>query len=137
MEISDNAKQICFFGGCPLNASFRCSQCKSSFYCSKEHQQLHWKHHKHDCIKQKTGSGIKPLALENGHSQADGNYSPIEGKRECRCMFCGQSLLLASEDEAVSHMRDCPGLQHQLSGSEQFTLPPELSKVLSVQKNLS
>eukprot|EP01031_Cornospumella_fuschlensis_P034025 gene34025-41181_t len=41
----------------------------------------------------------------------------------CRCMFCGEQQLLASEEEAVEHMRVCPALQEQLQSKEQFTVP--------------
>ncbi len=30
-----------------------------------------------------------------------------EGPRECRCMFCGELLVLQCEEEAVEHMRTC------------------------------
>jgi hypothetical protein len=47
--------------------------------------------------------------------------------KECRCMFCGESLLLESEDAAVAHMEVCPSLQEQLNDTEhQFTLPQSM-----------
>jgi hypothetical protein len=38
-------------------------------------------------------------------------------------MFCGENLILSSEDEAVDHMRVCPALQEQLQSKDQFTVP--------------
>ena len=32
----------------------QCSRCKKSYYCSKEHQKIHWKVHKKVC----TSSGV-------------------------------------------------------------------------------
>lgn len=32
----------------------RCGQCKSAYYCCKEHQQMHWKVHKPDCVKDRS-----------------------------------------------------------------------------------
>lgn len=47
--------------------------------------------------------------------------------RECRCMFCGEALLLESEEAAVAHMEVCPCLQEQLNDTEhQFTLPQSM-----------
>lgn len=44
--------------------------------------------------------------------------------RECRCMFCGELLLLKCEAEAIEHMAVCPALTEQLSKpSETFTIP--------------
>ena len=47
--------------------------------------------------------------------------------RQCRCMFCGDSLLLESEDAAIAHMETCPALQEQLDDKDnQFTLPTSM-----------
>lgn len=47
--------------------------------------------------------------------------------KECRCMFCGDSLVLESEEEAIAHMAVCPSLQEQLNDTEhQFTLPASM-----------
>ena len=47
-------------------------------------------------------------------------------KRACRCKFCGEMLILSSEDEAVAHMRVCPAMQEQLQGSGPFTIPKDV-----------
>jgi hypothetical protein len=47
--------------------------------------------------------------------------------KECRCMFCGESMVLGSEEEAIAHMEVCPSLQEQLNDTEnQFTLPSSM-----------
>lgn len=38
-------------------------------------------------------------------------------------MFCGDELVLGSEEEAIDHMRVCPALQEQLQSKDQFTVP--------------
>jgi hypothetical protein len=40
--------QTCSWCGSP--ASLRCSRCKSTWYCCKEHQRMHWREHKITCI---------------------------------------------------------------------------------------
>ena len=41
-------------GNCGLDATNRCSQCKSEWYCSKECQVIRWKNgHKEYCKKMK------------------------------------------------------------------------------------
>ena len=47
-------------------------------------------------------------------------------KRTGRCMFCGEELILGSEDDAVNHMRECVALQEQLASKDQFTIPTML-----------
>lgn len=47
----------------------------------------------------------------------------VSEKRQSRCMFCGEQLVLGSENDAVDHMRVCVALQEQLESSEQFTIP--------------
>ena len=47
--------------------------------------------------------------------------------KECRCMFCGETKVYNSEEEAIRHMEVCTMLQEQLDDSEsQFTLPKDL-----------
>jgi len=43
-------------------------------------------------------------------------------------MFCGEELILSSEDAAIAHMAACPSLQEQLNGSGQFTLPSDIER---------
>jgi hypothetical protein len=43
-------------------------------------------------------------------------------------MFCGETLILASEDEAILHMKVCPALQEQLNSPDQFTVPKCIQK---------
>ena len=65
----------------------------------------------------------------------DGSKSPVpsgisteEDPRQCRCMFCGETLLLHSEGHAIEHMRECPALQEQLNSPEQFTIPKAIQE---------
>lgn len=52
----------------------------------------------------------------------------INEVRECRCMFCGDILVLKSEEEAIGHMRVCVALQEQLSSPDQFTIPKSIQE---------
>lgn len=56
------------------------------------------------------------------------NNATTAEKRECRCMFCGEILILASEEEAVAHMGVCPAMQEQLNGFGAFTIPKEINE---------
>ena len=40
---------------CQEASSQRCSQCKCAYYCSKDHQKSHWKHHKKTCASKANG----------------------------------------------------------------------------------
>lgn len=42
-----NKSQICAV--CGIISTLCCSKCKYIFYCSKEHQLMHWQSHKNDC----------------------------------------------------------------------------------------
>lgn len=44
-------------------------------------------------------------------------------------MFCGQTLLLGSEDEAINHMQECEALHKQLSSQSEFELPKEFDSL--------
>jgi hypothetical protein len=56
------------------------------------------------------------------------------GKKISRCMFCGEEVILASEEEAVEHMRNCSALQEQLDSKEQFTIPSKLREKMKAGK---
>ncbi|MBM3201876.1 MAG: zinc finger MYND domain-containing protein [Chlamydiae bacterium] len=44
-------KKSCSLNTCmATEAAFRCAQCKSALYCSKEHQIQDWPRHKMECI---------------------------------------------------------------------------------------
>lgn len=63
---------------------------------------------------------------EDKEDRADKDLSGVDMK-ECRCMFCGEGLLLESQEAAVAHMEVCPCLQEQLNDTEhQFTLPQSM-----------
>lgn len=130
---------LCSEPSCGSEASLRCSKCKSVYYCSESHQRQHWKVHKLCCGKAPTEdhsiqSEVPSSSLQKSststHSPPPTNSSgstlssttPTE-QRSCRCMFCGENLILSSEDEAVDHMRVCPALQEQLQSKDQFTVP--------------
>ena len=52
--------------------------------------------------------------------------SPVGEVRRSRCMFCGDTVVMQSEDDAHRHMAECPALQEQLNSTEKFTIPKVL-----------
>ena len=51
---TDTDQFICAQCGCAANQ--RCTGCHVTFYCSREHQKLHWKVHKSQCCAYKVCS---------------------------------------------------------------------------------
>ena len=129
---------ICSLPGCGLEASERCSKCKTTHYCSKAHQSQHWiRQHKYECtdIKKVIESpassststfGSSVPTSKSSSSGLNTEFNPSSGNRECRCMFCGKTETYASEEEAIEHMQSCPALVEQLDGTGQFTLPKSM-----------
>eukprot|EP01039_Chlorochromonas_danica_P006253 gene6253-6894_t len=112
------ATHSCCYQDCALEGRFRCSRCQAAFYCSADHQKQDWRLHKSQC------KAPLPLPSPSAPTQSPAR----EESRLCRCMFCGEQLLLASEEAAVDHMRQCPSLQEQLQSNEQFTVPAALKE---------
>ena len=62
---------ICAY--CHVQANQRCTGCHETFYCSREHQKLHWRKHKNQCcafkvrfyLKEKRFFKVCPCALTN------------------------------------------------------------------------
>jgi hypothetical protein len=77
-------------------------------------------------------TGPSPSAKESSQEKSSYDLEPKSdtesGKRCSRCMFCGEQLVLSSEDDAVNHMKECPALQEQLESKDQFTIPTMLQK---------
>ena len=48
---ADGEQFICAQCGCAANQ--RCTGCHVTFYCSRDHQKLHWKVHKSQCCAYK------------------------------------------------------------------------------------
>lgn len=114
----------CQFSNCSEEGKFRCSRCRLVHYCGQEHQKLDWATHKHKCIQITSNpnntAAITPIPSSFGQTSSK---APADDSRVCRCMFCGEEMLMQSEAEAVDHMRVCPALQEQLQSKEQFTIP--------------
>ena len=62
------------------------------------------------------------ISKEDSHLSTE-NLQNASERRMCRCMFCGEELVLSSEDEAIQHMKVCSSLQEQFASSDQFTIP--------------
>lgn len=152
----------CGMQSCNMPASKRCSRCKTTFYCSIEHQKEDWAVHKLNCpkISADTTANNSGTTKQNNNNlstefpssssrkktnNVSGNDATSEGsqnsntdsieQRSCRCMFCGENLILANETEAVDHMRVCPALQEQLASKDQFTIPSVLQDKIDKGKN--
>lgn len=63
---------------------------------------------------------------QNQGNEKEKTASDEQEKKTVRCMFCGDQLILASEEEAVDHMRVCVALQEQLESKDQFTIPKKI-----------
>lgn len=52
----DRAQRKKFCAVCGVRANLQaCARCGNAFYCSKAHQESHWKEHRHDCKKARAG----------------------------------------------------------------------------------
>ena len=127
----------CHYEGCGLPADKRCSRCREVFYCSPEHQKLDWHSHKLVCtpsatkVTQNNGVPTNSTHARLAETNSPSEYSTTSDSRQCRCMFCGEQLVLESEDAAVDHMRVCPALQEQLESPQQYTIPKAFQKIVN------
>ena len=74
---------------CGITPAFRCSRCRSSYYCGKDHQKEHWASHKTCCsphvvVKSKRAVQNKPKTPESFPSTYFSSNLYILDKREYR-----------------------------------------------------
>ena len=134
--------KYCNYPECKAVSTQRCSRCKKVYYCSVDHQKENWKAHKIQCSSFDLIKGVNAEKTHEASSVKDKSDTvpsddefvknsgsaagDVDGKRQSRCMFCGEQLVLESEDDAVDHMRICPALQEQVASTDQFTIPTML-----------
>ena len=58
---------------CQVQANQRCTGCHETFYCSREHQKLHWKKHKNHCCAFK----VMSIDISNQYQQMQYNLRKI------------------------------------------------------------
>lgn len=68
---SERDRQYCELCG-KMENLLRCGRCRSSFYCSKEHQRQDWKKHKLIC----RGGGTAAAAAAGGAAEPRGGHPP-------------------------------------------------------------
>ncbi|KAM7061713.1 egl nine homolog 1 [Acridotheres tristis] len=68
---SERDRQYCELCG-KMENLLRCGRCRSSFYCSKEHQRQDWKKHKLIC----RGGGAAAAGAAGGATEPRGGHSP-------------------------------------------------------------
>lgn len=72
-ESLERERQYCELCG-KMENLMKCGGCRSSFYCSKEHQKQHWKKHKQVCKKadnQQQADPARPRAKERDAQQSN------------------------------------------------------------------
>lgn len=71
-------RQYCELCG-KMENLLKCGRCRSSFYCSKEHQKQHWKEHKLIC---KEADKAQPTKHKPEHTLSSGNHKEPDKCRE-------------------------------------------------------
>ena len=76
---------------------------------------------------------ISPQVYVTPDTTAEISTESSGEKRTCRCMFCGEELILSNEEEAIDHMKVCPSLQEQFASKDQFTIPKDVKAKMAKQ----
>ncbi|KAK9885454.1 hypothetical protein WA026_010950 [Henosepilachna vigintioctopunctata] len=124
--------QICAI--CKKAAVQSCSACNSTYYCSKEHQKLHWKTHKSSCapFKIKSDEFGKSLVAIRDIKQGEkiltklpiligpksekeiicfNCFKKIEETSNVKCILCGLKLCGKLCQNKEGHLKICDILQ--------------------------
>ncbi|XP_068010361.1 egl nine homolog 1 [Melanerpes formicivorus] len=88
---SERDRQYCELCG-KMENLLRCGRCRSSFYCSKEHQRQDWKKHKLIC----RGGGAAAAAAAGGAAESRGGHPPpTRAQSAGTAAGCGSSAAAA------------------------------------------
>ncbi|KAI8472912.1 MAG: hypothetical protein J3K34DRAFT_198481 [Monoraphidium minutum] len=70
----------------------RCSSCKQSWYCSKDHQLAHWPQHKLHCTPAAAAApAAEPAASDVASSSTPAPAEPRPPRRSGQCAVCGKT----------------------------------------------
>lgn len=139
-------ENFCGYPGCSSRGTIHCLEPKEYYYCSIQHREAYkYILTEYLLVNKPLSSFVRPdfSAIDSDikssekvtTSSSNTQNSNSSESRQCRCMFCGESLLLNSEDEAVNHMEVCPALQEQLDSKKQFHIPSMVQKKLDEMTN--
>lgn len=95
-------KQYCELCG-KMENLLKCGRCRSSFYCSKEHQKQHWKKHKLICKEADKTQLPKQKQAEQVVRQAEEDKTP-DGHGEDKKLDLGDSASLPPSTDAQGGM---------------------------------
>lgn len=88
---------------CPLCGALdnllRCSRCKGTYYCSKEHQRLHWKEHRRQCRRRVADENGAPTADDD---ELEASTAAADNNNKTAMADCGEDV-----DESRGR---CPGI---------------------------
>ena len=114
MEAEDGEQFIC--AQCGSAANQRCTGCHVTFYCSREHQKLHWKLHKSQCCAYKVSANILPFHMNKtwANRHLPSNEYQIFYQRQCQYSIWHrkQSSIL----KVVVNNCSVPGVQFTRAG---------------------
>ncbi|XP_074502724.1 egl nine homolog 1 [Sebastes fasciatus] len=75
----DRDRQYCELCG-KMENLLKCGRCRSSFYCSKEHQKQHWKKHKLNCKETEKKQKLLPQPSGDDDDDDDDDKAPEKNR---------------------------------------------------------
>ncbi|KAK3093901.1 hypothetical protein FSP39_021615 [Pinctada imbricata] len=94
-----NIRSVCQLCGALENLMI-CGGCRSTWYCSKEHQRYDWKYHKKNCKTIKLKREMQSPSCCSSHAASDDNQN------EAKCVRDNNSVLTQVEKESKAMTRD-------------------------------
>ncbi|KAM4042363.1 uncharacterized protein ACNLHF_013064 [Anomaloglossus baeobatrachus] len=131
---NDRDHQYCELCG-KMENLLRCGRCRSSFYCSKEHQRQDWKKHKQVCVGMAHAEGKTPPVAGNGAlNQGPCSRSTQRDVSGAETLPCPRST---QRDKSGAETLPCPrSTQRDESGAETLPCPRSTQRDVSGAETL-
>ena len=140
-QSSVGTRKCCAFTDCNNAAeNLRlCSRCKATYYCGKEHQILHWKKHKKECVPQQQQKNL-PESKQISHSPsatATTSASVTSSSSSSSTSDVPSSSSHPKQSTASGAGSAAPVAKTPSSGPQQEKVPPDQESRDAMQHNLS
>lgn len=134
---TDQDRQYCELCG-KMENLMKCGRCRSSFYCSKDHQKQDWKKHKQVCKQAESSPSLQHTdSSQPGRENAEKEQEPQHDQQNSKAPSCTAAEKCTGASKAHVKTERSTALSRRLSGSESISAPEHTADEISNGQTVS